>query len=238
MVKPVGFDQKIMLHHLDFTANEARKLSRKEMYEALDYFLRSDIQGAKSRKNAITMLMKIWYLVDENVIRLRDSVLELFPHLTKEERLLLHWGMTILAYPFFKDVVYEMGKLFRLQDEIPSAVIGRKMKELYGDRRRVEVATTAVLTSIKTWEAVGWLKSRAYTPLPKVAIASKELHPFIAEVILRAMNVTAIPVDFLYHHPLFFPFSFTISTESLRSAHQFSVHRQGIDQLIVELCGS
>lgn len=50
MVKPVGFDQKIMLHHLDFTENEARKLSRKEMYEALDYFLRSDIQGAKSRK--------------------------------------------------------------------------------------------------------------------------------------------------------------------------------------------
>jgi hypothetical protein len=235
MVKPVGFDQKIMLHHLDFTANEARKLSRKEMYEALDYFLRSDIQGAKSRKNAITMLMKIWYLVDEETIPLRDKALEMFPHLTKEERLLVHWGMTILAYPFFKDLVQELGKLFRLQDEVPSAVIGRKMKELYGDRRRVEVATSAVLTSIKTWGIVDLLKSRSYKLRPKMSITSTDLNQFITEVILRATNVTAMPIDLLHNHVLFFPFSFDISVTELRNNNQFRLNRQGIDIVIVEL---
>ncbi|UQD51907.1 hypothetical protein C0971_07535 [Bacillus methanolicus] len=235
MVKPVGFDQKIMLHHLDFTANEARKLSRKEMYEALDYFLRSDIQGAKSRKNAITMLMKIWYLVDEEIIPLRDKALEMFPSLSKEERLLVHWGMTLLAYPFFRDLVQEMGKLFRLQDEIPSAIIGRKMKELYGDRRRVEVATSAVLTSIKTWGIVDLLKSRSYKLCPKMSITSTDLHSFITEVILRATNVTAIPIDLLHNHALFFPFSFDISATELRNNNQFRLNRQGIDIVIVEL---
>ncbi|MEK4166430.1 hypothetical protein NST18_08105 [Anoxybacillus sp. FSL W8-0104] len=235
MVKPVGFDQKIMLHHLDFTANEARKLSRKEMYEALDYFLRSDIQGAKSRKNAITMLMKIWYLVDEETIPLRDKALEMSPHLTKEERLLVHWGMTILAYPFFKDLVQELGKLFRLQDEVPSAVIGRKMKELYGDRRRVEVATSAVLTSIKTWGIVDLLKSRSYKLRPKMSITSTDLNPFITEVILRATNVTAMPIDLLHNHSLFFPFSFEISAAELRNNHQFRINRQGVDMVTVEL---
>ncbi|MDE8562274.1 hypothetical protein PNH38_00030 [Anoxybacillus rupiensis] len=235
MVKPVGFDQKIMLHHLDFTANEARKLSRKEMYEALDYFLRSDIQGAKSRKNAITMLMKIWYLVDEEFISLRDKALELFPSLTKEERLLAHWGMTILAYPFFKDLVQELGKLFRLQDEVPSSAIGRKMKALYGDRRRVEVATSAVLTSIKTWGIVDLLKSRSYKPSSKISIASTDLHLFITEVILRAADVTAMPIDLLHNHALFFPFSFDISAAELRASDQFQLNRQGIDLLIVEL---
>lgn len=235
MVKPVGFDQKIMLHHLDFTANEARKLSRKEMYEALDYFLRSDIQGAKSRKNAITMLMKIWYLVDEETIPLRDKALEMFPHLNKEERLLVHWGMTLLAYPFFRDLVQEIGKLFRLQDEIPSAIIGRKMKELYGDRRRVEVATSAVLTSIKTWGIVDLLKSRSYKLRPKMSITSTDLNQFITEVILRATNVTAMPIDLLHNHVLFFPFLFDISVTELRNNHQFRLNRQGIDIVIVEL---
>lgn len=50
MVKPVGFDQKIMLHHLDFTENEARKLSRKEMYEALDYFCEVIFKGRSLEK--------------------------------------------------------------------------------------------------------------------------------------------------------------------------------------------
>ena len=80
MAKPIGFDQKVLLHHLDFTANEARRLERKEMYDVLDNFLRADIQGAKSRKkNAITMLMKIWYLVGENHISIREKALEMFP---------------------------------------------------------------------------------------------------------------------------------------------------------------
>jgi hypothetical protein len=155
--------------------------------------------------------------------------------LTKEERLLVHWGMTILAYPFFKDLVQELGKLFRLQDEVPSAVVGRKMKELYGDRRRVKVATSAVLTSIKTWGIVDLLKSRSYKLRPKMSVTSTDLNQFITEVILRATNVTAMPIDLLHNHALFFPFSFDISAAELRNNNQFRLNRQGIDIVIVEL---
>ena len=72
------------------------------MYEVLDGYLRNDITGAKSRKNAVTMLMKIWYLVDKDLIEIRDRVLEVLPVLTKEERVFIHWGMTLAAYPFLK----------------------------------------------------------------------------------------------------------------------------------------
>ena len=46
--------------------------------------------------------MKIWYLVDKDLIEIRDRVLEVFPVLTREERVFVHWGMTLAAYPFFK----------------------------------------------------------------------------------------------------------------------------------------
>ncbi|GAE27484.1 hypothetical protein JCM9140_3632 [Halalkalibacter wakoensis JCM 9140] len=235
MTKAVGFDQKVLLHHLDFTANEARKLTRKEMYEVLDNYLRNDIKGTKSRKNAITMLMKIWFIVDEEIISLRNKALELFPDLNKEERLLLHWGMVILAYPFFKDLVQKMGNLFRLQDEVPSAVVGRKMKELYGDRRRVEVATSAVLMSIKSWGIVEMLKGRSYKLPNKIHITNPDVQSFLVEVIIRATNVKAIPLDMVQTHTLFFPFQYDVSATELRESKVFQIDRQGIDMIMVEL---
>ncbi|MFU1991974.1 hypothetical protein [Priestia megaterium] len=235
MVKPVGFDQKVMLHHLDYTANESRKLTRKEMYEVLDYYLRDDIKGTKSRKNAITMLMKTWYLVDDEYILIRDRILEQFPDFTKEERLLLHWGMMIIAYPFFRDLVQEMGNLYRLQDEVPSVVIGRKMKELYGDRRRVEVATSAVLMSLRQWGTIEMVKKRSYIIPLKISIRSTELLHFIAEIILRTTKVAAIPIDLVQNHSLFFPFSFDINATILKSSPSFRVDRQGMEMITVEL---
>lgn len=235
MIKAVGFDQKVLLHHLDFTANEARKLTRKEMYDALDSFLREDIKGQKSRKNAITMLMKIWFLVDDKVVPLRDKALDLFPELNKEERLLLHWGMIILAYPFFQDQVHKIGNLFRLQDEVPSAVIGKKMKELYGDRRRVEVATSAVLMSIKSWEVVEMLKSRSYRLPEKIRITNTGVQSFLVETIIRATNVKAMPLDLIQSHALFFPFQYEVSASELRKNNAFQIHRQGLDMIMIEL---
>ena len=55
MTKPVGFDQKILLTQLDFTAKNVRTHNRKEMYELLDGFIRNDVTGVKARKNVITI---------------------------------------------------------------------------------------------------------------------------------------------------------------------------------------
>ncbi len=45
MKKAVGFDRKIMLRHLDYTAEELKRTRPKEMYEKLDSFLTADIRG-------------------------------------------------------------------------------------------------------------------------------------------------------------------------------------------------
>jgi hypothetical protein len=233
MVKPIGFDQKVLLHHLDFTANESRRLERKEMYEVLDNFLREDIKGAKSRKNAVTMLMKIWYLVDEDHTFIRDKALEMFPFLKQEERVLLHWCMTILAYPFFYDLVKEMGMQFRMQDAIPSQILGRKMKSLYGERRRVEVATSAVLTSIKFWGITEPKKKQAYSLSKKFEVHSSELNQLLAEVLLTFSDVHIIPLELMNNNALFFPFDYHIKARDL-TEDKFELVKS-IDMTMVEL---
>ncbi|PEK99504.1 hypothetical protein [Bacillus sp. AFS017336] len=234
MTKPVGFDQKVLLHHLDFTATNVKKFSRKEMYELLDGFLRNDITGAKSRKNAITMLMKIWYLIDEELIPVRNKILTLLPELTKEERLVVHWGMTLAAYPFFKDVAGEIGRLLYLQDTVSSNVIGKRIKESYGDRRRVEVATSAVLMSMKAWDAIKPEKNKTYSLSDKIMISNPQIQVFIVHILLFVLKNRAIQVDTIQNHILLFPFSYEFNLFELRQDSELIFHRQGVNELVVE----
>jgi len=234
VTKLVGFDQKVLLHHLDFTANHTKKYSRKEMYDLLDGHLRNDITGAKSRKNAITMLMKIWYLVDDEMIPMQKKVLDILPSLTKEERLLVHWGMTLAAYPFFKDVAYELGKIFQLQEEVSSLLIKQRIKELYGDRRRVEVATSAVLTSMKAWGVIFSEKNGSYRLNTKIYSGNLDMQAFIIQILLQVLENKYLQLDVVENHILFFPFSYELNILELRQYSDFVFHRQGVDTLVVE----
>jgi hypothetical protein len=231
--KPIGFDQKVLLHQLDFTANETRRLQRKEMYNVLDNFVRADIQGAKSRKNAITMLMKIWHRVEQNHIIIRDKALKMFPYLKPQEKVVLHWCMTLLAYPFFKDIVKEMGLNFRLHDLVSSQSLGRKMKNLYGDRRRVEVATSAVLMSIRSWGIISPQKGREYTISEKITIDSPELLQLLAEVLLTIDESDALPLDLMNNNALFFPFEYNISIGDLKNKNFDMIN--SLDLTMIEL---
>lgn len=234
MTKPVGFDQKVLLHHLDFTARHTKKYSRKEMYDLLDGYLRNDITGLKSRKNAATMLMKIWYLVDDDIVSVRDSALEMLPTLTREERIIIHWGMTLVAYPFFKDVAQELGKLFRLQDVVPSVVLGKRLKEAYGDRRRVEVATSAVLTSIKSWGLILPSENRSYELINPINITNPNIQAFIVQILLHVFKDTPLQMDIIQNHILYFPFNYDFNLLELRQYENLVFHRQGLNTLIVE----
>ncbi|WJE15753.1 hypothetical protein QRD89_18840 [Halobacillus sp. ACCC02827] len=235
MAKPVGFDQKILLHQLDYTANEARRSEKNEMYEKLDDFLLADIKGQKSRKNAITMLMKIWYLVKGEERNLQAKAFNIILDSSEKERVLLHYTMTILAYPFVKELVQEMGKLFKLQDEVTSQQIGRVMKNSYGDRRRVEVATSAVLMSLKSWGIITPGDSKqTYMMGEKIKIASSSMKQWLAEAIIRSSEGTSITIEMLNSQPGFFSFDYQISSSDL-CKDTFEVNRQGLDMIMVEM---
>lgn len=235
MSKPVGFDQKILLHQLDYTANEARRTERKDMYPLLEEYLLTDIKGAASRRCAKAILMKIWFLVDDDHQHLRQQALEIFPEASKDERIIFHYSMTVLAYPFFKDLVQEMGKLFKLQDEVTPQQIGRMMKNLYGDRRRVEVATGAVLMSLKSWGIITPGESKhTYKIAEKYSVQSPNLKEWLAEAIIRCSEGSSLSLDVLNSHPIFFPFDYRISSTDLNK-DKFVVNRQGLDMIMVEV---
>lgn len=234
MSKPVGFDQKIQLKHLNFTANELRFTERKDMYVKLDGYLEEDIHGLKSRKNAITMLMKIWCLVHSDHQELQKTALSLFPQASQEEKLLLNWGMILLAYPFFKAVTDEIGNFLKLQSEVPSQQLSRQIKLLYGDRRRVEVALGAVLSSIYAWEVLQRGKGNIYTLPRQVEVTDVRLKNWLAEVTLRVSDYKSMPLAMLTSQNVFFPFVYKMSIAEI-DTEKMTIDRQGVDVFMISL---
>jgi hypothetical protein len=234
MPKPVGFDQKIQLKHLNFTADELRFSERKVMYTKLEEYLGDDIHGLKSRKNAITILMKIWCLVQPDQQKLQRTALSLFAEASPEEKLLLHWGMILLAYPFFKAVTDEMGNFFKLQNEVPSQQLGRRIKLLYGDRRRVEVALSAVLGSLNAWGVVQRGPRNIYTLARRVEVADVSLKNWLVEVILRVSSYKAMPLEMLTAQNIFFPFDYKLSIAEI-DTKKMNIDRQGLNVSMISL---
>lgn len=232
MKKAVGFDQKILLDHLNYTMNEASYTKKEEMYKKLDQYLIKDIKGNKSRKNAITILMKIWYFDKKIKISIQRRAFELLPRLDSQERIALHWGMTLLTYPFFKDIASEIGRLTSRQYDFSSSQIYRKMKELYGDRRRVEVAYQAVLISMKNWGVVIQKKQGVYVLPEKIKIFNNNIINWLVEAAIISSKREYNQMDEVPRLLYLFPFSFNINT-GLLDKSIFEISNQDINKTII-----
>lgn len=234
LAKPVGFDQKILLHQLDYTAKQSKNQSKKVMYELLDGYLRKDIAGSKSRKNATTILMKIWYPTSGLPDFLRDELLARFSDFSQEDRLFIHWNLTMLAYPFFKDAVNEFGRLFQLQDEVASRTIIERMKNTYGEKRRVEVATSAVIASLRAWQVINSVSRGRYATNNQITIENPLLQSLLVHTLLSISDADSLYANTLYDHPLLFPFEVQLAVHELMNrSENLTFHYEGVDRLVI-----
>lgn len=234
MTKAVGFDQKIQFNHLDTTANLFRHNlgQEKELYHLLDTQLFDSIRGEKSRKNAITMLMKIWNFTDENVKALRDKAIEEYSYLNLVEKKFVHYCLTCLAYPFFTEQVAYLGKHFKHADVVCSRTIVANMKDLYGERRRVEVAASAVFGSLKEWQLIDMMKVGQYQhKKADIVLENPLLSDLLLEVLLKYYNATSLVIETVNHSAIFFPFDYHIGIGDLNK-ERFTVFHTIRDTVI------
>lgn len=232
-MKAVGFDQKIRLAHLDNTVNLLRlQPNIKEMYSALDGQLLASIKGDKSRKNAITMLMKTWCLVDNSIQDIQRALINEYPYFTKNEQLFVHYCLTCIAYPFFRRQMAYIGKQLKMADTVYSKVVTTEMKNLYGDRRRVEVATGAVFSSVKDWSLLSMIKPGSYEKnIISLEISNPLIKSLLIETLMHYLDTNSISIEFLNNSAIFFPFDYHISMRDI-DQHRFTVIKTIRDTII------
>jgi hypothetical protein len=237
--KLLGFDQRARLEWMDAALGHiASGKSVDDTREALLDLLDGVVGGrrtASARSKTVTVLCRIWGGTVPGTIGLRNRALAILPSLSSQERVVLHWSMALVAYPFFADIAAIVGRLLELQNEAPMAHVTRRVIELWGDREKVRNAAPKVVRSMSDWGCLAESSKGTFKrPTPQL-VARGELASLLAEALVFSGEQSAVPVPQLLRHPAAFPFQVELTTNDLRRSAHFEIIRQGLDLDVMSL---
>jgi len=167
---------------------------------------------------------------------MRDRAVALLPRISAQERVWLHWGMTALAYPFFRDAAEVVGRLLALQDDFTTAQVQGRMLTTWGDRATSKEAAQKLITTLVDWEVLRSTKMKGHFLLArKMTASTPDLQLWLLEALLGASAAEEIEAQQLLRLPESFPFTIGIGVADFRKYEGFNIHRQGLDMDMVAL---
>ncbi len=233
----VGFDRFIKLRWLDALAAHLLQDAEPDGVRVfLHELLQPDQPADEARRKTVAVLMRMWVAVPPEHQSLRQQALAQMPGADPAERLWFHWGMAILAFPFFQTAAANVGRLLRVQGDVSLAQIQRRLAETLGQRSTLVRACRRVLSSMTEWGALGREGDKGrFRRNPNVPTASSEVQLWLLEAMLRASGAEEIEATQLLSAPELFPFKLTVGVTDLRRSPRFEVHRQGVDMDVIAL---
>ena len=237
MRKVVGISQKIKRAWLDAVLDRlVQTTDEAALRTFLDQHLREELPGPESRAKTSGIILRIWSGIPRARLALRDRAVALLPHISGQERVWLHWGMTALAYPFFRDTAEVVGRLLALQDDCTTAQVQARMMTTWGDRATSKEAAQKLITTLVDWEVLRSTKTKGHFLLArKMTASSPALQLWLLEALLGASAADEIEAQQLLRLPEVFPFRLDVGVADLRKHEGFNIHRQGLDMDVVAL---
>jgi hypothetical protein len=233
----VGIARRIKLEWLDAAAwKAATETDAAEIRKYLDELLRPECRGKEARRKTITALTRIWITVPQEHRSLQQRALRMLVEGSSDTRIWLHWGMTLLAYPFFRDIADIIGRLLALQDEVSLQQIYRRLTEKWGERSYLYRVARHVVRSMVDWDVLQDTSVRGvYVPTQRLETSSAEVQLLLLEALLLAEATPAVILQQLPQLPTAFPFDMNISAAHIRRSERFDVQRQGLDLDLVTI---
>jgi len=237
MRKVVGISQKIKRVWVDAVLDRFVKTTDEaELRTFLDKHLKDELPGKESRAKATGIVLRIWSGIPPERVALRDRALALLPRISGQERIWLHWGMTALAYPFFRDTAEVVGRLLALQDDFTTAQVQGRMLTTWGDRATSKEAVQKLITSLVDWGVLRSTKAKGHFLLArKITASNPDLQLWLLDALLGASAADEIEAHQLLRLPESFPFTISVGVGDLRRYEGFNIHRQGLDMDMVAL---
>lgn len=229
--KRIGFDRKLQLEWLDATVGLCQEsLDPGTIAERLQQRLASEVGGNVARRKTINVLSRIWVNVPEEHMPLRDEALGLAIQISPEERLWLHWGLSLLSYPLFRDVAATVGQLSRLQGIFSQAQVQRRITESWGQRTTLQRAVRRILRTFVAWNVLRDADVRgSYDVAPFQQTENKTLALWFLDCALQANEAEQVLLRELGQLSYAFPFELLSYINAVRLSKRFEVTRQGLD---------
>ncbi len=240
----IGFSQRVRLEWLEQTANLVLAGNDKAaVNDALQELLKDKVSvGGQAergnREKIITILLKTWLTVPNELEVLRVEGLELLKRVPRRDHLAVHWGMVMAVYPFWSCAALQVGRLLRLQGSAAAAQVQRRVREQYGERETVSRAARRVLRSYLDWGVLQETATKGiYTTSTCLAIDDARLIAWLVEASLHARSNGSASLKDVFDSPSLFPFRLKpIHAENLLAvSSNFDMLRHGLDDDLVML---
>ena len=240
----IGYSQRVRLEWLDATANLVLAGNDKAaVTESLQELLADKVSvGGQAvrgnREKIITILMKTWLSVPRGLEALRDDGLALLRELDRTDRVPVHWGMSLAAYPFWGAVAAHTGRLLRLQNSAAAVQVQRRIMERYGERATVGRATRRVLRAFIDWGILDDTPTKGiYVQGKRYTVRDPERIAWLAEAVLIARMTGSAPVSDLLASPSLFPFRLTHmpAQQVVSRSPRLDLLRHGLDDDLIML---
>ncbi len=232
----IGFDRFIKLNWLEEAARLVDQgLTAPEINAWLENSLESQIQGKDSRRKTRNVVIGVWVNLSDEIVPFRNDGLKLLNKLKGHERLCVHWGLCSAAYPFFAFTVRQIGRLNKLQTEITSGQVRRRVVERYGDTISIHRAVARLIQSLCDWNVLT-AKSRGIYAVPRpFTLNDSDLLAWVAEAALYAQSSDSLSLQQIINDPCQFPYASDIKTDDLKTNPRLELFRQGLGEDIVVL---
>ncbi len=230
MDKGIGFSRTVTLDWLDVTASLCvQNMEPLEIRQHLAETISGTVYGKDAQRKTIDVLSAIWVKTEKSAPQIRQQALAIFPTLSSsEERLWLHYGMTLVCYPFFRKCVAAIGQVSRTDELITRKMIKDRIAGDYGHLGGLDRSVERVLASLTNWGALANTDQNDKYQISSRKFQSTEImQSWLLSCALFSHPSEAIPFDDLVHLPELYPFKFTIGVDNLRRDSRFEVQRQG-----------
>ena len=241
----VGIDRLIRLAWLEKTARLA--LSGMEVKDieqhlaeslAVEFPTEQDLSKRGSLSKTMTILMKTWVRVPQELEPLRDAGLELLRTSVRAAARPIHWGMLGAAYPFWMSVAAHTGRLLRLQGCVAAAEVQRRLREQYGERELVSRRTRYVLRAFHDWRVLRETgKKGVYEQGEIDNVDDDSLSAWILRAYLHSRPDGSAALAEAYDDPCLFPLKFKRSISEILSHKTYGIEvvNYGFNQLVIRL---
>ena len=232
MEKDIGFNRNIKLDWLDAAAAFCLESDdADDLRKRLRPIIAEEIKSTPNIRKTIAILLNIWLMSDNDIPELRETARHLFfATVSTSDRVWLHYGLTMIVYPFFREAVTAIGQLSKYEETITTAAVRGKLFAELGELGSIKEAAGRVVFSLRDWSILADAEERnEYIPEYRNFIASSlDIELWMLACALNAHPVDQIPFADLLHLPALFPFKFTVTIHDLRQANWFEVQRQGL----------
>jgi len=112
--------------------------------------LAGDIPGVQVRRKTVGIINTMWFPTDPSA---RELVAEAarVAQADRDDRAAAFEAVAIAAYPYFRQVIENLGRLLRLQETCSPGEVHRRMFEQHGKRSTIDQATSYGFKTLVSW---------------------------------------------------------------------------------------